>query len=213
MRRFHVILLFFVIQAAVIVGAYLGLLALRESASASDEPVSNADEWQGSLLDPPIVLQDFSLPSTTGKNFTLSEHQGEVLLLFVGYTSCPDYCPTTLAELTRVYDALGDKAERVKVVFVTGDPERDTLERMTQYIQAFNPEFIGISVEGTALEALLAQFYATAIKQLAPDSALGYTIEHSTRLYLINPDGEWMLHYAYSTSYRDIVADIEKILE
>lgn len=211
MNRLRIILLLLAVQVVLIAGLYLGVLTLRESA-ASNEPESNADDWKGSLVEPPIILQDFSLPSTAGENFTLSDHRGEVILVFVGYTSCPDYCPTTLSELNRVYKALGDKAEKVQVVFVTGDPERDTLERMTQYISAFNPEFIGISTEEQTLQDLLAQFYATASKQELPDSALGYTIEHTTRTYLINPDGEWLLHYAYGTPYQDIVADIEQIL-
>lgn len=210
MGKIRIILPLLLLLIVLIGGALLGLLTLRESL-AKDEPETTANDWKGSLVEPPIVLEDFSLPSTTG-DFTLSEHTGEVVLLFVGYTSCPDYCPTTLSQLTRVYEALGDKAENVKVIFVTGDPERDTLDRMTTYVNAFNPDFIGIRAERSDLDVLLAQFYATATKLLTPDSALGYTIEHTTRLYLINPQGEWMLHYAYGAPYQDIVADIEAIL-
>lgn len=210
MRRITVILGLVAVQVLLIGVVIVGAMSLRESA-ANSEPATS--QWRGAAVEPPIVLEDFSVPSTSGENFTLSEHRGEVILLFVGYTSCPDYCPNTLAVLNRVYKALGDRASQVKVVFVTGDPERDSLDRMTTYVAAFNPEFVGIRAEGEELQSLLGQFYASATKEEIPASALGYTIDHTTRVYLIDQSGEWILHYAYGTPYQDIAADVEKVLE
>lgn len=212
MRRFAVILLLITIQILLIAAVFIGAFTLRESA-ANSEVETTTSQWRGSAVEPSIVLEDFSAPSTTGEDFTLSEYRGKVILLFFGYTSCPDYCPNTLSVLNRVYKVLGEKASQVKVIFVTGDPERDTLERMTAYVTAFNPEFVGIRAEGQELQSLLGQFYASATKEEIPDSALGYTIGHTARIYLIDPKGEWILHYAYGTPFQDIVIDVEKLLE
>lgn len=175
---------------------------------------SETYSYHMSLLDPPIQIADFSLPATTGTTFSLSQQQGNLILLYFGYTSCPDFCPTALAKLTRVMSELGQVGERVKVVFVTGDLERDTPERMTRYLAGFDPRFIGVIPPTQAeLQSLLDQFYAVAMRVEEPNSALGYVIQHTTTLFVIDEQGRWIGRYPYETSFQDIVEDIRHLSE
>ncbi|HSR30941.1 MAG TPA: SCO family protein, partial [Anaerolineae bacterium] len=101
--------------------------------------------FRGTVLDEPVDVADFALTDENGGVFRLSDQQGNVVLLFFGYTSCPDVCPTTLATWRKIHEALGEDAERVRFVFVTVDPERDTAERLGMHVNAFNPDFIGLT--------------------------------------------------------------------
>jgi protein SCO1/2 len=191
------------------------LTACSDAASSSTEETgqSYADQLRGAVINPPRVLSDFSIPSTSGSDFTLSEHQGEVILLYFGYRSCPDVCPTTFAELIRVYRGLDEPVDRVKIIFVTIDPERDTIENLTLYTQAFHKDFIGLRAEGEPLESLLKQFGATARRQQLGDSALTYLMDHTASVFLIGPDGRLQSQYLYGTSYQDILHDVQIVLD
>ncbi len=172
-----------------------------------------ADELRGAVFSPPRPISDFSFAATTGEDFTLSEHQGEIILIYFGYRSCPDFCPTTFAELKRVYAALEEPGDQVKVVFVTVDPERDTLEFMGMYTNAFHEDFIGLREEGAALGQLLDEFGVVAEKVQMGEGALAYLMDHTASLFLIGPDGNLQVQYLYGTDYRDIVHDLEIMLE
>ena len=139
--------------------------------------------------------------------------QGEVILLFFGYRTCPDFCPTTLAELRRIYDELGEPADRMKVIFVTVDPERDTVEDMARYTGIFHEDFIGLRPELEDVEGLLDQFGVVAEKRFVGEGALAYLIDHTATLFLINPQGQLEVQYLYGTNYRDIVHDVNLILD
>ena len=129
--------------------------------------------------------------STEGEEFTLSEHEGEVILIYFGYRACPDFCPTTFSELRRVYSDLGEPAERVKIIFVTVDEERDTLENLTLYTQAFHEDFIGLRPEEAELDTLMTQFGVVAERRVIGESALAYLYDLTATLFLINPQGEF----------------------
>ena len=176
-------------------------------------PPAYIDDLYGAVFAPPRPLSDFSLASTTGAPFRLSEHQGQVILLYFGYRACPDFCPTTFAELRRVYQDLGEPAERVKIVFVTVDPERDTLENLGLYIHSFDDDFIALRDDGETLQQMMDEFGVVAEKQQLGDSALSYLIDHTASIFLIGPDGRLQAQYLYGTDYRDIVHDVERILE
>ncbi|MCA9907052.1 MAG: SCO family protein, partial [Anaerolineae bacterium] len=180
---------------------------------ATIEPLPYADELRGAVFDPPRPIADFSFPSTTGANFTLSEHKGEIILIYFGYRSCPDFCPTTFAELKRVYDALDEPADRLKVVFVTVDPERDDLESLGLYTHAFQEDFIAVREDGTALQELMDEFGVVAEKRERSDSAMGYLIDHTASVFLIGPDGNLEVQYLYGTDYRDLVHDLRLMLD
>lgn len=183
------------------------------SDSTEEVSLAYADQLRGAVINPPRVLSDFSVPSTDGVNFTLSEHSGEIILLYFGYRSCPDVCPTTFGELILVYQGLDEPVDKVKIVFVTVDPERDVMEYLTPYTHAFHDDFIGLRAEGEELESLMGLFGAQAERQQLGDSALAYLMDHTASIFLIGPDGRLQAVYLYGTSYRDILHDVQIILD
>ncbi len=133
-------------------------------------------------------------------------------MLFFGYTSCPDVCPTTLAELNLVMNELGDKTELVQVVFVSVDPTRDTPEKIQEYVDHFNNGFIGLSGPVEKLEAVWKD-YGVFREEVPSTSALGYIVNHTARVYLVDMDGNLRLSYGFQTPVEDIVHDLELLLK
>ena len=169
-------------------------------------------QFRGSLLDPPIPAPDFSLTQANGENFTLSAQKENVVLLFFGYTYCPDVCPTTLADLAQAMKRLGRQSERVRVVFISVDPQRDTPERAQSYAAAFDPSFIGLS--GTEAD-LQPVWNAYGVYRLVRDSesrGSDYLVDHSARVYLIDGKGNLRLTYSFGTPVEDLENDLRLIL-
>ncbi|MEP0804998.1 MAG: SCO family protein [Chloroflexota bacterium] len=154
---------------------------------------------------------DFLLLRHDGSAFRLSGMQGKTVLLFFGYTSCPDVCPTTLAELNQAMKQLGDDANRVQVVFVSVDPQRDTPERVQEYVNHFNPNFIGLSGTETALTKIWKD-YGVFREIVEGTSALGYIVNHTARVTLIDADGNLRISFSFETPVEDIVHDLKLIL-
>lgn len=173
---------------------------------------STSEQLRGAVFDPPRTLSDFSVMSTTGENFTLSEHHGEITLLYFGYLACPDFCPTTFGELKQVYLALNEPADKLNIVFVTVDPERDTLEHLGLYTAAFHHDFIGLRTEGQDLAKLEGQFGVVAQKRFIGDDLSAYTYDHTASLFLIGATGKLEAQYLYGTDYQDIVHDLQLLL-
>lgn len=156
---------------------------------------------------------DFTLARANGDTFQLSAYRGDLVLLFFGYTSCPDVCPTTMAELNlALKDLKPADAARVKVVFVTVDPDRDTPEVTQEYVNHFNPDFIGLS--GTEAElAPVWQGFGIYREVEKSDSAAGYLVSHTARVTLIDRDGNLRISFPYDMPVRDIVHDLKLILK
>ncbi|MFZ5819909.1 MAG: SCO family protein [Chloroflexota bacterium] len=190
-----------------------GLLALVGAAMAALLFFPKDDSFRGTLYDPALPAPGFELTQGKGSTFRLGEMRGVVTLLFFGYTSCPDVCPTTLSELRRVLDGLGADADRVQVVFVTVDPERDTPEKLGQYVAMFNPSFIGLSGSVQALETVWRDYGVYRAVQQMPNSATGYLVDHTARLYVIDPDGNLRLSFSYGTPVDDILHDLRILLD
>ncbi len=191
----------------------ISILLLVTACTSTNSVQDYASQLQGAVLNPPRVLNDFTIMSTTGEEFTLSEHRGEVILIYFGYRACPDFCPTTFAELKRVYADLNEPTDELKVVFVSIDPERDDLESLRLYTNAFHEDFIGLRSDDQVLENLKNQFGVVAEKRVLGESALAYLYDHTATLFLINPKGELEVQYLYGTPYRDIVHDVRLILD
>lgn len=149
-----------------------------------------------------------------GANFSLNSLQGNVVLLFFGYTNCPDVCPTTLAELRQLRSQITNKADKVKVVYVTVDPERDTTARLKEFLPVFDPEFIGVHINSIDLEAVKQAYGVTAEKVYydAQDPSKGYSVDHTARTYLIGPRGRLVTSYPYQTPLESIQKDVEYLL-
>ena len=134
--------------------------------------------------------QDFTLHDQDGQIFHLKDHRGQAVLLFFGYTSCPDVCPTTLSKLARVYKLLGPLRQKVLTVFVTVDPARDTPQKLKEYLQYFNINALGLTGTKEEIDAVVDSYKATYEKVVTNSSALGYMFDHTDYLYLIDTEGK-----------------------
>lgn len=174
---------------------------------------SKSNSFRGTAYTEPFpTAPQIELKQANGEIFRLADQKGKAVLLFFGYTSCPDVCPTTLAELNMVMNNLGGKTKLVQVIFVSVDPKRDTLEKIQKYVDNFNPEFIGLSGSNAELEKIWKD-YGVFREETESDSALGYIVNHTARVYLIDTDGNLRLSYGFETPVEDIVNDLEILLK
>ncbi|MFZ2161690.1 MAG: SCO family protein [Sideroxyarcus sp.] len=153
---------------------------------------------------------DFNLNEASGKPVSLADYRGKVVVLFFGYTHCPQICPTTLADLAQVMRMLGNDADRVQVLFVTLDPERDTRQLLAQYPPAFYPTFKGLSGDSMATAQAAQAFGVVYQKQLNKNG--GYELDHSAGTYLIAPGGRPVLLSPYGQRAELLVQDIKLLL-
>ena len=162
--------------------------------------------------EPYPVAHEIELTRANGDSFRLSEMRGKVVLLFFGYTSCPDVCPTTLAELKQALEKLGaENAKQVQVLFVTVDPQRDTPERIQEYVDHFNQDFIGLSGTESNL-ANVWKNYGVFRETVESASAAGYVVNHTARVTLIDQAGNMRVSFAFDTPVKDIVHDLKLLL-
>lgn len=168
--------------------------------------------YQGVLIDPPATATDFVLTDQNGEAFQLSDQRGNVVLIFFGYTHCPDVCPVTLSDFKKIKEQLGEGAESVRFVYITVDPERDTQERMKTYLENFDPGFIGLRADRETLEEVW-QAYGVYQERKDVGSAAGYLVDHTARVYLIDPQGNWRLNYPFGMETSKISTDIQHLLK
>lgn len=191
----------------------LGLLVLIGVVIAGASFFPKTDTFRGTLYDPALPAPEIVLSQGNESSFQLSEMRGKVVLLFFGYTSCPDVCPTTLSEMKQVMADLGVDADQVQVVFVTVDPERDTPQKLQEYLSIFNPAFIGLSDSMDKMEKTWSDYGVYREIEQLPNSASGYLVTHSARVYLIDGDGNLRLSYSYGTPKDDFVHDLKILLK
>lgn len=155
---------------------------------------------------------EFELPSTLERPLKLSELKGKVVLLNFGYTTCPDICPMVLARLTHVLKLLPEsEVEQVQTLFVTFDPERDTVPHLQKYLEFFHPSMIGMTGELSEIEKVGKQYGVVFIKQDVNTDA-GYLYAHSDYVYLLDKQGRIRKLYSKDDSNEDMVADIRGLL-
>lgn len=169
-------------------------------------------EYKGTLFDPPAPLPNFELADSQGQPFQLADTQGDVTLIYFGYTFCPDVCPLTLADVKKALEGL-EARDRVHVVFISVDPERDTPEVLEQYVHAFDPAFIGLTGEFEELQEIMKPYGAYAEKDETSASGAGYLVNHTARLYLVDPQGELRLTYPFGFKPEDLRSDLAHILQ
>ena len=163
------------------------------------------------VFEPPRMAPDFSLASSEGNQFTLSQQQGKLLVLGFGFSHCPNICPMTLANLAQAFKKLGDLSENVQVVYVTVDPERDNPERLREYLNHFNPTFVGITGSADELSVVRQAYGIIAKKEVHGDG--DYEVHHSSYLYLIDQKGLLRALVPFGKSADDIVHDIKILLQ
>ena len=197
----------------------LGILAVLLGAlapTAAQEEVTRSyiDELQGSVISPAREVEDFTLPSTIGEDFTFSEQGGKVLVFYFGYMNCPDVCSVVLANLMRAYKELGEPQEQVQMVFVTLDPNRDKLANMGLYLEGFHEDFIGLRVDtAEQLEQLKQNFGVIANEVHTDHDASNYTIEHNATTFVVAPDGRLLLQFPEGVQHTEISHDVQVLLD
>jgi protein SCO1 len=167
--------------------------------------------FHGMIMQSPSKATDFTLTGGNGQPVSLSDFEGKVVLLYFGYTTCPDVCPTTLAEIHQALVALGKKADGVQVLMVTVDPERDTPEVMAEYVTHFDSRFIGL-VGTPDQTAEIATYYGIYYEKEEGNSALGYLINHTATVTAIDKEGYLRVIFPFGTAAKDIAADVEYLL-
>nr|WP_298724791.1 SCO family protein [uncultured Steroidobacter sp.] len=193
--------------ALVVVAFAAGLWAAHRWHRASSAVAG--PEFQLASLSTSTPAQDFTLYDGEGRSRSLRDFRGRVVLMFFGFTRCPDVCPTELFKLSQVKQSLADDGARVQVIFITLDPERDSPALMQTYTSAFDPDFVGLTGSREQIDKVAAQYYVAHAKAGPPDS---YVIDHSTSTYVIDPAGRLRLLGRMDTSVEAFVHDIRLLL-
>ena len=155
--------------------------------------------------------KDFELTDHNGKLRTLADFKGKAVVVFFGYTQCPDVCPTTMVEMANVMKELGPQADKVQVLFVTVDPERDTPELHSKYIPAFDPRFLGLVGDKAATDKVAKEF--KVFYQKVPGKQPGsYTMDHTAGSYVFDPQGRIRLFVRHGQGAEPIVHDLKLLL-
>jgi protein SCO1/2 len=159
-----------------------------------------------------LVGGPFNLTDDTGKRVTDKDYRGRYMLVFFGFTSCPDICPAGLQLMAAALENLGPKAKRVAPLFISVDPQRDTPEKLAQYVKNFDPRLVGLT--GTPEEiAAATKAYRVYYKKVPNDAAPGdYGMDHTSIIYLMDPDGAFVTHFTPATTVEDLTAKLDKVL-
>jgi protein SCO1/2 len=187
---------------------HLAAIALAASllACTAGGPQFKASDITGSSFG-----RDFELRDPQGSTRRLADFRGKAVVVFFGYTQCPDVCPTTLASLAEAMKQLGPDADRVQVLFITVDPERDTPALLAQYVPAFDPRFLGLYGDAEATARTAKEF--KIIYQKVPGSSAGtYTMDHSAGTYVFDPQGRLRLYVANGQGADVFAHDLRELL-
>ncbi|MQR00400.1 SCO family protein [Glaciimonas soli] len=176
--------------------------------SADSQPVSQFMNTDVTGLG---YAHDFALTDHTGKPRTLADFKGKAVVVFFGYTQCPDVCPTTMAEMANAMKELGPLADKVQVLFITLDPARDTQALLAQYVPAFDPHFLGLYGDQAATDKVAKEF--RVFYQKVPGSKAGsYTIDHTAGSYVFDPEGHIRLFVRNGEGPEPLVHDLKLLL-
>lgn len=156
--------------------------------------------------------RDFKLPDQNGQVRTMADFKGKAVVVFFGYTQCPDVCPTTMSELAEVKRQLGADGERLQAVFVTVDPARDTAEMLKAYMGNFDPTFIALRPETPEQLAALAKDFKIYYKKVEGKTESSYTMDHSAGSYIYDPQGRLRLFARYGSGPQALLSDLQTLL-
>ena len=156
---------------------------------------------------------NFSLLDTNGNTKTMADYKGKVVVVFFGFTQCPDVCPTTLTEMDEALKLLGPKADKVQVIFITVDPERDTVSVLAQYVPAFNPRFIGLRPADEAGLEKIAKDFRIYYKKVPGSKPGSYTMDHSAGSYVFDQNGQLRLYIKHAQGPEVLAHDLKNILQ
>ena len=187
--------------------AFLFAFAACALSGCAEKPVFTNTDLTGLAYAKGFTLQDH-----LGQTRTLADFKGKVVVLFFGYTQCPDVCPTTMAEMAAVMQQLGPLADKVQVLFITLDPERDTQALLAQYVPAFDARFLGLRTDVAGTEAVAKEFKVFFAKQ--PGKTAGsYTIDHTAGSFVFDQQGQIRLFIRHGQGPEPIVHDLTLLLK
>jgi protein SCO1 len=190
--------------AGFLIGAIAGAGVLLLATPQGGQPVQSS----GAAL----IGGPFSLVGGDGKPVTDRDFRGRYMLIFFGFTHCPDICPAELQVVAQALEQLGDKAKNVVPIFITLDPERDTPEAMANYVKSFGPNFVGLTGSPEAIAAA-AKAYRVAYSKVENKEAPGdYSVDHSALVYLMDPEGRYVTHFSYGLSADQMAEKLGKSL-
>ncbi|MDQ1831368.1 SCO family protein [Massilia scottii] len=194
----------------------LALCALGLLLAACDKPAAKppakALAFQNTDLTGLPYAREFALTDHNGKPRTLADFKGKVVVMFFGFTQCPDVCPTTMAEMAAVMKELGPKADQVQVLFVTIDPARDTRELLAQYVPAFDPRFLGLYGDADAT-AKVAKEFKVFYARVDGKAEGSYSMDHTAASYVFDRNGKVRLFVRHGKGPGPIVHDIKQLLD
>jgi protein SCO1/2 len=193
-------------RGLIVLAGVLGL-TLAACTPAPTQPRFQATDITGAPF-----AHDFRLTDHAGRVRTLADFKGKAVAVFFGYTHCPDVCPTTLADFASALKKLGPLGDRVQVIFVTVDPERDTPDILRQFVPAFDPRFLGMYTDAASLR-LLAKDYKIVYQRTAQKGSDDYLIDHSAGTYVYDPKGRLRLLMPYGSTPEAIAQDLKSLLE
>ena len=189
-----------------IIGVILGIVLIVVIAFPRMRPYN----FHGTVLQSTQPAPDFELHAAHGQTVRLSDFRGKLVLLYFGYTFCPDVCPTSLSKLAKTMEILGNQADDVQVIMISVDPERDTPEILSEYVSFFHPSFIGVT--GTPEEiAEVAGSFGIYYQAHEGSEASGYLVDHTASVIVIDQDGYLKLVYPYTTPDQDAYISAEEI--
>jgi protein SCO1/2 len=186
--------------------AVLAVLTLAACQPAPQSPSFQATDITGAAF-----ARDFRLTDHNGQVRTLADFRGKAVAVFFGYVHCPDVCPTTLSDFSLALQQLGPLAERVQVIFVTVDPQRDTPDLLKQFVPAFNPGFLGMYTDAESLRQLASE-YKVVYQKSSVKAVDDYLIDHSAGTYIYDPQGNLRLLMPYGSSPDAIAKDLKTLL-
>ncbi|MCK6387347.1 SCO family protein [Zoogloea sp.] len=193
------------LRCSILASALIGLLAACSPGGGSGAGFVNTDITGASYG------KGFQLTDHTGATRSLADYRGKVVTLFFGYVQCPDVCPTNLLNMVEVMKQLGPDADKVQVLFMTIDPERDTQALLAEYVPAFDPRFVGLHADLATTQAVARDFKVFYQKQ-GDVKGTAYTVDHSTGTYVFDPQGRLRLYVKHGEKPELIAADIRKLI-
>ncbi len=158
-----------------------------------------------------LVGGPFTLVDHTGKTVTDKDFRGRYMLVYFGFTHCPDVCPTGLQVMAAALEKVGAKAEQVTPILITVDPERDTPEQLASYVPSFHPRLVGLTGSPEQVGAALKSYRVYAKKVEDPKSAAGFTFDHTSLLYLMDRNGDYIAHFTHATSADRVAERLAKL--
>lgn len=153
----------------------------------------------------------FNLVAHTGRRMSDQDFRGQYLLIYFGFTFCPDICPSALQVVAAALDKLGEKADRITPVLITVDPERDGPEELARYVSSFHPRLVGLTGTLPEIEVTAKAYRVYFRKAKDQRSAAKYTIDHTSIIYLMDPSGEYVTHFTHATSVETMAARLAKL--